>query len=72
MLAIVSSLSIASVGARLGVIALALAEGKVLVAHVAARVGWSIDGSAKFLGTSVATDGWWWGSFVVRCSLDLE
>ena len=70
VLTIVKSLSIASIGARLRVVALALAEGEVLVAHVAARAGWSIDGSAKFLRTSVAADGRWWGSFVVRCSSD--
>ena len=67
MAAVISCLSVASIRARLWVIALALAEGEVLVAHVAARAGGSIDGSAKFLRTGVAVDGWWWCGLVVRC-----
>ena len=68
MLAVISRLGIASVRARLRVVALALAEGEVLVAHVAAGAGRSVDRSAEFLGTGVAADGRRWSGFVVSCS----
>ena len=65
---IIGCLSVASIRARLRVITLALAEGKVLVAHVAARSCGSVDRAAKLLRTDITADGRWWSSFVVRCS----
>ena len=57
--AVVSCLQVASIGTRLWGVALSLAEGKELVAHVgvvAFAVKWSIDSAAKLIWADVSID----------------
>lgn len=68
MTLVVSSLSVAvgSTGRR--VVALILAEGMVVVAHVgvlALRVQRSIDGASERSWSGIAADTWWWGYLIV-------
>ncbi len=65
ILAIVRRLHITRIGACLRVIALALAEGEVLVAHVATGRGWGVNCTAQFSWTIVACASWGRGVFVV-------
>ena len=68
MLAIIRRLQFASLSAGRRVIALALAKGEELVAHVrvvAALVQGSVDRAAEFLGASEAVAGGWRRVFVV-------
>ena len=67
MLAVVSSLGSAGIGASLRGVALALAEREKLIAHVCvvAVVEWGINGSAKFRWAAVAATGWGRGVFIV-------
>ena len=65
---VVSSLSVAvgSTGRR--VVALILAEGMVVIAHVgvlALRVQRSIDGASELSWSGIAADTWWWGHLIV-------
>lgn len=68
MTLVVSSLSVAvgSTGRR--VVALRLAEGMVVVAHVgvlALRVQRSIDGASERSWSGIAADTWWWGHLII-------
>ena len=68
MLTVVSRLQIASIGTGRWGIALGLAEGKELVAHVgvvAIAVKGSIDSAAELGGTIVASNSGRWGVLVV-------
>ncbi len=65
ILAVVRRLHIARIGACLGVIALALAEGEVLVAHIATGGRWGVNCTAQFSWTIVARASWGRGVFVV-------
>ncbi len=65
MLAIIRRLRITRIGARLRGIALALAEGKVLIAHIASRRWWRVDCTTKFRRTAEASASCRRGVFVV-------
>lgn len=67
MAAVVCGLGFASGGACRGIVTLSLGERIVFVSHVGvlAVIERSVDGTAKFLGTSKAVDLVWWGGLVV-------
>lgn len=63
--AVVCGRCFASGGACCGIVTLRLGEGKVFVSNIGVAIGRSVDGTAKFLGTSKAVDWVWWGGLVV-------